>query len=172
MMTPRGGVQSVQRFDRTPVRPPHTQNREIGRGVSISCDGRSTDNVGITGKERTDVPTKRSTKANDDRKPAQSEAGGDRVLRVEYRPLEYLIPYARNARTHSDAQVAQIAASIKEFGWTNPISGRRRQWRDCRAWEALGIAQTRDGGGAGHRTLPASPRPPSAPTSWPTISWR
>ena len=32
-----------------------------------------------------------------------------------------LIPYARNARTHSDAQVAQIAASIKEFGWTNPI---------------------------------------------------
>jgi DNA modification methylase len=32
-----------------------------------------------------------------------------------------LTPYARNARTHSDEQVAQIAASIKEFGWTNPI---------------------------------------------------
>jgi len=32
-----------------------------------------------------------------------------------------LIPYAANSRTHSDAQVAQIAASIKEFGWTNPI---------------------------------------------------
>jgi len=32
-----------------------------------------------------------------------------------------LIPYARNSRTHSDAQVAQIAASIKEFGFTNPI---------------------------------------------------
>ena len=32
-----------------------------------------------------------------------------------------LIPYAKNSRTHSDAQVAQIAASIKEFGWTNPI---------------------------------------------------
>jgi DNA modification methylase len=32
-----------------------------------------------------------------------------------------LIPYANNSRTHSDAQVAQIAASIKEFGWTNPI---------------------------------------------------
>ena len=32
-----------------------------------------------------------------------------------------LIPYANNARTHSDAQVAQIAASIKEFGFTNPI---------------------------------------------------
>jgi DNA modification methylase len=32
-----------------------------------------------------------------------------------------LVPYARNARTHSDAQVAQIAASIREWGWTNPI---------------------------------------------------
>jgi site-specific DNA-methyltransferase (adenine-specific) len=32
-----------------------------------------------------------------------------------------LIPYARNARTHSDEQVAQIAASIKEWGWTTPI---------------------------------------------------
>jgi DNA modification methylase len=36
-------------------------------------------------------------------------------------PTGKLIPYARNARTHSDAQVAQIAASIAEFGWTNPI---------------------------------------------------
>jgi len=35
--------------------------------------------------------------------------------------IEELIPYARNARTHSDAQVAQVAASIKEFGWTNPV---------------------------------------------------
>jgi DNA modification methylase len=40
---------------------------------------------------------------------------------VEYRPAASLIPYARNARTHSEAQVAQIAASIREFGWTNPI---------------------------------------------------
>ena len=42
-------------------------------------------------------------------------------LQIDYRPLQALIPYARNARTHSDAQVAQIAASIREFGWTNPI---------------------------------------------------
>ena len=35
--------------------------------------------------------------------------------------LADLIPYARNARTHSDAQVAQLAASIREFGFTNPI---------------------------------------------------
>ncbi len=36
-------------------------------------------------------------------------------------PVEQLIPYARNARTHNDEQIAQIAASIREFGWTNPI---------------------------------------------------
>lgn len=36
-------------------------------------------------------------------------------------PVEKLVPYARNARTHSDEQVAQIAASIKEFGFLNPI---------------------------------------------------
>jgi DNA modification methylase len=42
-------------------------------------------------------------------------------LAVEHRPINALIPYARNARTHSDAQVAQIAASIREFGFTNPI---------------------------------------------------
>lgn len=37
------------------------------------------------------------------------------------RKLDDLIPYARNSRTHSDAQVAQIAASVREFGWTNPV---------------------------------------------------
>jgi DNA modification methylase len=42
-------------------------------------------------------------------------------LLIEHRPIERLIPYARNARTHSPAQVAQIAASIREFGWTNPV---------------------------------------------------
>jgi DNA modification methylase len=42
-------------------------------------------------------------------------------LQVVRWPVERLIPYARNARTHSDEQVAQIAASIAEFGWTNPI---------------------------------------------------
>jgi len=42
-------------------------------------------------------------------------------LQVVTWPVEKLIPYARNARTHTDDQVAQIAASIAEFGWTNPI---------------------------------------------------
>lgn len=40
---------------------------------------------------------------------------------IELVSVDALIPYARNSRTHSDAQVAQIAASIKEFGWTNPV---------------------------------------------------
>jgi DNA modification methylase len=43
------------------------------------------------------------------------------ALKVEYLPLDALAPYERNARTHSDAQVAQIAASIREFQWTNPV---------------------------------------------------
>lgn len=42
-------------------------------------------------------------------------------LKITYKPIADLIPYARNSRTHSDEQVAQIAASIKEFGWTNPV---------------------------------------------------
>lgn len=40
---------------------------------------------------------------------------------IEYLEVESLIPYARNSRTHSDEQVAQVAASIKEFGFTNPV---------------------------------------------------
>ena len=40
---------------------------------------------------------------------------------IERRPLAALVPYARNARTHSDEQVAQIAASITEWGWTMPV---------------------------------------------------
>jgi len=41
--------------------------------------------------------------------------------KIEYRNIDKLIPYINNSRKHSDEQVAQIAASIKEFGWTNPI---------------------------------------------------
>lgn len=43
------------------------------------------------------------------------------MLKIKYNPTADLIPYARNSRTHSDTQVSQIAASIKEFGFTNPI---------------------------------------------------
>lgn len=41
--------------------------------------------------------------------------------KVERWAIDRLVPYARNARTHSDQQVAQIAASITEWGWTTPI---------------------------------------------------
>jgi ParB-like chromosome segregation protein Spo0J len=45
----------------------------------------------------------------------------DSKTKIEHVSIDKLIPYARNSRTHSDAQVAQIAASIKEFGFTNPV---------------------------------------------------
>src|SRR5450755_3549123 len=41
--------------------------------------------------------------------------------RIEVWPVQRLVPYARNARTHSPEQVAQIAASIVEFGFNAPI---------------------------------------------------
>jgi hypothetical protein len=42
-------------------------------------------------------------------------------LKIETRLIERLTPYSRNARTHSDEQIAQIAASIAEFGFVNPV---------------------------------------------------
>lgn len=42
-------------------------------------------------------------------------------IQIQYLDAKAITPYARNSRTHSDEQVAQVAASIKEFGWTNPI---------------------------------------------------
>src|SRR4051812_2848253 len=49
-----------------------------------------------------------------------SDQAHDR-LRLEHWPIERLVPSARNARTHTDAQVAEIAGSIRAFGFTNPI---------------------------------------------------
>jgi ParB-like chromosome segregation protein Spo0J len=42
-------------------------------------------------------------------------------VKIETIPTSDLIPYARNSRSHSEAQVAQIAGSIREFGFTNPV---------------------------------------------------
>ena len=61
--------------------------------------------------------------------------------RIELWPVERLQPYAKNARTHSDEQVDQIAASIREFGFTNPI-----------------LVDSADGIIAGHGRLMASKR--------------
>ena len=59
-------------------------------------------------------PTAELTRAGRD---LQSGLG----LRLEDRPVASLIPYARNARTHSEEQLALIAGSIREFGFTNPV---------------------------------------------------
>jgi len=56
-----------------------------------------------------------------DRKPTQDLHVLPLVKLIEQWPIERLIPYARNARTHSDSQVAQIAGSIREFGFNNPV---------------------------------------------------
>jgi DNA modification methylase len=59
-----------------------------------------------------------------DRSPLNANGGGGMnwlADKIEQWPTAKLLPYARNARTHSDDQVAQIAASIAEFGFTNPI---------------------------------------------------
>ena len=42
-------------------------------------------------------------------------------LQIKYQPISHLIPYARNAKKHSDTQVSQLAGSIKEFGFVNPV---------------------------------------------------
>jgi ParB-like chromosome segregation protein Spo0J len=43
--------------------------------------------------------------------------------KVEQWPIEKLVPYAKNSRTHSEDQIAQLAASIKEWGFTSAILG-------------------------------------------------
>lgn len=54
-------------------------------------------------------------------KPPDPNTSAPEQSQIVTRCVTDLIPYARNARTHSDAQVAQIAASIKEFGFNNPV---------------------------------------------------
>src|ERR1700704_2730755 len=61
----------------------------------------------------TKKPMRRKTRTSPDRPPDH--------LRLEFWPVGRLVPYARNARTHTDAQVAEIAGSIRAFGFTNPI---------------------------------------------------
>ena len=53
-----------------------------------------------------------------DHAPAETPWAADRV---ERRSVESLVPYAHNARTHDAAQVAKLADSIREYGWTIPV---------------------------------------------------
>jgi hypothetical protein len=91
----------------------------------------------------------RKTPSTRARARAREAAGNQRPWpadKVERWGIDRLIPYAKNARTHTDAQVAAIAASIKEWGWTTPalvgedgglIAGHARI---LAAWQ-LGIAE-------------------------------
>jgi DNA modification methylase len=55
------------------------------------------------------------------KKPSNGSPVAAPAAGIAFRPIDSLIPYARNARTHSPEQVAQIAASLVEFGFTNPV---------------------------------------------------
>src|ERR1700730_4318720 len=54
-------------------------------------------------------------------RPARTGARNRLQAQITLRPVADLIPYVNNPRTHSDEQVAVIAGSIREFGWTNPV---------------------------------------------------
>src|ERR1700750_150272 len=57
---------------------------------------------------------------NQQREAPSGHAGASK-LRLEFWPIDRLLPSPRNARTHSDAQVAEIAGSIRAFGFSNPV---------------------------------------------------
>ena len=82
-----------------------------------------------------------------------------------------LIPYARNARLHSDAQVAQIAASIREFGFTNPVLV------DAGRGVIAGHGRLLAARKLGMREVPTLElshltAPSAVPTCWSTTAWR
>ncbi len=52
---------------------------------------------------------------------AATTATAAAMIEIAHRKTSELIPYDRNARTHGDEQITQIAASIVEFGFTNPL---------------------------------------------------
>jgi ParB-like chromosome segregation protein Spo0J len=54
-------------------------------------------------------------------KKTKSDNSGSESLKIQYLSTDELVPYQRNPRTHSEEQIEQIAASIREFGFTNPI---------------------------------------------------
>jgi ParB-like chromosome segregation protein Spo0J len=61
------------------------------------------------------------TRAPSFRGPKRATTAVTQGVVVSALPVAALVPYAENARTHSPAQVAQIAASIAEFGFVNPV---------------------------------------------------
>ena len=92
------------------------------------------------GKSANTSPLSRRARAR-----AREEAGNQKPWpadKVERWAIDRLIPYAKNARTHTDAQVAAIAASIKEWGWTTPaLVGLLLSFTNVPECRAQGIAQ-------------------------------
>ncbi len=119
MHTPPGGrVKYPQVCESGPVPLLTYHKREIRRGVSPDMARQKTAELrDFDGSAGAKTPPKQSTNSG---VVSASRMTGEH-LAVEHRPVADLIPYARNARTHSDKQVAEIAASIRAFGWTNPI---------------------------------------------------
>jgi ParB-like chromosome segregation protein Spo0J len=80
-------------------------------------------------------------------------------LQIVYRPLRDLVPYVRNARTHNKAQLGKLRASLKRFGWTNPmlIAGNEMIAGHGRLSAALALLDA-------HEAIPRNPDPASGPT--------
>jgi len=78
----------------------------------------TTDQTDRSDRQEDDVTLKKRLEKLEAKAPPKTVWPADNI---ERRKVSALIPYARNARTHSDAQVAQIAASVREWGWTNPV---------------------------------------------------
>lgn len=94
---------------------------------------------------------------------------------VALRTVDSLIPYARNARTHSEEQIAQLSGSIAEFGWTNPIladergivAGHGRLMAARKLYDAGQRVRLPDG-----RTLPIGTVPVIDCSGWPDAKRR
>ena len=94
--------------------------------------------------------------------------------KVERTSIKSITPYARNSRTHSDEQVAQIAASIKEWGFTTPIlidtdgeiiAGHGRLLAAQRAWTRRSTDYDSQRMGRKHRNEPTSSQITSSPST-------
>ena len=90
--------------------------------------------------------------------------------KVERWPIERLVPYAKNARTHSPAQVDQIAASIREWGWTNPVLVGEDGTIIAGHGRVLRRTQAPHGRSPGHGSGRLERSAEDEPTRWPTTS--
>src|SRR5580704_515208 len=117
----RNAVGSSSTTTRTPRTGPWPRSGRCGVKRLPMPDGGCAYLIGAgrkAGKSANTSPLSRRARAR-----ARVEAGNQRPWpadKVERWSIDRLIPYAKNARTHTDAQVAAIAASIKEWGWTTP----------------------------------------------------